>query len=145
MTTAATTTPTLEPRQIVFDRTPEIFATDSAGTFSFVLANRGEPLLETAGYDEMRFVISLWHPASQRAIDLDRAYVELRAEFDPAEDHWIKLAEIEPVVPPFNPGGVFDGWIVLPVLASRCSFSIWGSGFEHRARVQLRASVYLVS
>ena len=143
--TANPPSPTLEPRHIVFDRTPEIFATDSAGTFSFLLGHRGSRLLETAGYDEMRFVVSLWHPASQRAIDLDRAYVELRAEFDPSEEHWIKLAEIEPVVPPFNPGGVFDGWIVLPVLASRCAFSIWGSGFEHRARLQVRASAYLVS
>ena len=139
------TSPTIEPRHVVFDRTPEIFATDSSGTFSFVLAYQGSPELQTAGFDEMRFVVSLWHPGSKRAIDLDRAYVELRAEFDPTEEHWIKLAEIEPVVPPFNPGGVFDGWIVLPVLANRCAFSIWGSGFEHRARVQLRASAYFVA
>lgn len=140
-----TTGSTIEPRHVLFDRTPEIFATDSSGTFSFLLSHGGDRLLETVGFDEMRFVVSLWHPAAQRAIDLDRAYVELRAELDPTEDHWIKLAEIEPVVPPFNPGGVFDGWIVLPVLASQCSFSIWGSGFEHRARLQVRTSVYLVS
>ena len=134
-----------EPRQVVFDRTPEIFATDNSGTFSFLLSRNGDRLLETARYDEMRFIVSLWHPAAERTIDLDRAYVELRAEFDPDEEHWIKLAEIEPVVPPYNPGGTFDGWIVLPVLAGKSAFSIWGSGFEPRARIQIRASAYLVS
>jgi hypothetical protein len=134
-----------EPRQVVFDRTPEIFATDNAGTFSFVLSKNGEQRLDTARYDEMRFLVSLWHPMAERTIDLDRAYVELRAEFDPEEGHWIKLAEIEPVVPPYNPGGTFDGWIVLPVLAAESAFSIWGSGFEPRARLQIRASAYLVS
>ena len=37
---------------------------------------------------------------ARRSIDLDRAYVELRGSFDPDEDHWTQLAEIEPVVPP---------------------------------------------
>ena len=134
-----------EPRQVVFDHTPEIFATDNSGTFSFVLSHDGDERLQTARYDEMRFVVSLWHPTAKRTIDLDRAYVELRAEFDPEEEHWIKLAEIEPVVPPFNPGGTFDGWIVLPVLAAETAFSIWGSGFEPRARIQVRAIAYLVA
>jgi hypothetical protein len=93
----------------------------------------------------MRIVVSLWHPSSQRAIDLDRAYVELRAWFDPDDEHWVKLAEIEPVVPPFNPGASFDGWIVLPVLAASGAYSLCGSGFERRARLQIRVSSYLVA
>ncbi|MDH3743630.1 MAG: hypothetical protein OES47_00845 [Acidobacteriota bacterium] len=135
----------IQPRDVIFDRTPEIFATGSSGTFSHVLREKGEERLDTASFDEMRIVVSIWHPSSRRTIDLDRAYVELRASFDPGEEHWVKLAEIEPVVPPFNPDGVFDGWIVLPVLAASNAYSIWGSGFEPRARIQVRASAYLVA
>jgi len=133
------------PSQIIFDPTPEIFATDSAGFFYFPLQNRGKTLIETASFDEIRFVFSLWHPSSKSTIDLDRAYAELRASFDPEEEHWVKLAEIEPVVPPYGAGDSFDGWIVLPVLATQSSFALFGSGFEPRARVQIRASVYLVA
>ena len=58
--------------------------------------------------------------------------------------HMLELAEIEPVVPPYNAGESFDGWIVLPVLASVTALKLFGSGFEARARLQLRASVYFV-
>ena len=88
---AATPTP---PRQVVFDPTPEIFATDTAGSFTFPLLIAGKAFLGTSAYDEVRFVFSIWHPSGQRTIDLDRAYVELRASFDPDEDHWTKIAEI---------------------------------------------------
>ena len=82
------------PRQLLFDSTPEIFATDTAGSFVFPLAAAGNLYLATQSYDEIRFVFSLWHPSGQRTIDLDRAYVELRASFDPDDEHWTKLAEI---------------------------------------------------
>ena len=136
---------TVPPRHIAFDPTAEIFATDSNGSFSYPLIAGGEAVISTSHYDEARFVVSLWHPSGQRTIDLDRAYVELRASFDPEEQHWIKLAEIEPVVPPYSGGESFDGWVVLPVMAAASSFAIVGSGFEPRARVQVRASVYLVA
>jgi hypothetical protein len=137
-----TTTP---PRHLLFDPPPEIFATDSTGSFSYPLLLSGTPYLATDIYDEMRFVFSIWHPSGQRTIDLDRAYVELRASFDREEEHWIKLAEIEPVVPPYAGGDSFDGWIVLPVLGAQCAFQVFGSGFEGRTRVQVRASAYLVA
>lgn len=131
---------------VVFDRTPEIFATDNGGNWFHPLKVEGEDWIDTVSFDEVRFVVSIWHPSAKRGIDLDRAYVEIRAHFDPEEDdHWVKLAEIEPVVPPYNPGGVFDGWIVLPILAASTAFGIWGSGFEVRSRLQIRASAYLVS
>jgi hypothetical protein len=134
-----------QPRQIIFDPTPEIFATDSAGMFSFPLLSAAEEYLDTALYDEVRFVFSLWSPSSQSTIDLDRSYAELRGSFDPNDEHWIKLAEIEPVVPPYAPGDSFDGWIVLPILGSRSAFTLFGSGFEPRKRLQIRASAYLVA
>ena len=137
--------PTTPPRHILFDATPEIFATDSNGTFTFPLTVKTKAVLETSLHDEARFVVSVWHPSGQRSIDLDRAYVELRACFDQDEMHWIKLAEIEPVVPPYSGGESFDGWVVLPVMAAESSFAIIGSGFEPRARVQVRASLYLVA
>ncbi|HEX4498292.1 MAG TPA: hypothetical protein VIE43_21625 [Thermoanaerobaculia bacterium] len=140
--TAITPTP---PRQVVFDPTPEIFATDTAGSFTFPLLVAGKAFLGTSAYDEVRFVFSIWHPSGQRTIDLDRAYVELRASFDPDEDHWTKIAEIEPVVPPYAGGESFDGWIVLPILGSTSAFAVVGSGFEPRARLQIRASAYFVA
>jgi hypothetical protein len=70
--------------------------------------------------------------------------VELRGRVDPEEEHWMKLAEIEPVVPAYAGGESFDGWIVLPVLAPRMAFSLFGSGFEPRARLQVRAHAYCV-
>lgn len=133
------------PRQILFDPTAEIFATDNSGSFQFRLLDGGEPIIETASFDEVRFVFSLWHPSAKNSIDLDRAYAELRASFDSEEEHWIKLAEIEPVVPPYGGGDSFDGWIVLPVLASKCSFALFGSGFEGRSRLQIRGSAYFVA
>jgi hypothetical protein len=133
------------PLQVVFDPTPEIFATDSAGSFAFQMLADGSPAIETQAYDEVRFMVSLWHPAAGRAIDPDRAYVELQGAFDSAEEHWARLAEIEPVVPPYDPGGSFDGWIVLPVFSVRSSYQIVGSGFQPRARLQVRASAYLVA
>jgi hypothetical protein len=136
---------TSPPSQVVFDPAPEIFATDNNGSFSFPLLASGKSHLPTAPYDEVRFVISLWHPSDKKIIDLDRAYLELRASFDPEEEHWTKLAEIEPVVPPYNSGGSFDGWIVLPILATSTAFSLFGSGFEPRSRLQLRANAYFVA
>ena len=138
-------TPATPPRHVVFDSTPEIFATDSSGTFNFPLVVGGEAFLATSSFDEARFVVSVWHPSGQRSIDLDRAYVELRAAFDPDEDHWTKIAEIEPVVPPYAGGESFDGWIVLPILGSNSAFAVVGSGFEPRARLQVRASAYFVA
>ncbi len=142
MNSAATPAPA---RQVVFDATPEIFATDTAGAFSYPLVVAGKAFLATGTYDEVRFVFSIWHPSGQRTIDLDRAYVELRASFDSEEEHWTKIAEIEPVVPPYAGGESFDGWIVLPILGSSTAFALVGSGFEPRARLQIRASAYFVA
>lgn len=133
------------PRQLLFDPTPEIHATDSSGSFVFPLRCEDETSIETGTYDEVRFIFSIWHPSANRSIDLDRSYVELRASIDGGEEHWIKLAEIEPVVAPYAGGESFDGWIVLPVLFRKGAFSLVGSGFEARARVQIRASAYLVA
>lgn len=133
------------PLQVLFEATPEIFATDSGGAFTFPLVADGESALATGDYDEMRFVFSVWHPSSQRSIDLDRAYVELRAAFDPEREHYTRIAEIEPVVPAYGGGETFDGWLVLPVLGRLSAFSLFGSGFEPRARLQIRASVYFVA
>jgi hypothetical protein len=105
----------------------------------------GGAFLSTKPYDEVCFVFSLWHPSGQKTIDLDRAYVELRAAFDPDDDHWTKIAEIEPVVPPYAGGESFDGWIVLPILGGPRAFAVVGSGFEPRARLQIRASAYFVA
>lgn len=132
------------PLQVHFDPTTEIFATDQNGAFFFPLVVKGATHLQTDAFDEVRFVFSLWHPSGQRTIDLDRAYVELRASFDPEEDHWTKIAEIEPVVPPYG-GDAFDGWIVLPILASSSAFAIFGTGFEPRARLQIRSSAFFVA
>ena len=134
-----------EPAEVKFDPTPEIFATDSGGRFSYALQNRGEARVQSRDFDEVRFVFSLWHPSASRSIDLDQAYVELGCSLDSEEDHWVKLAEIEPVVPPYNPGGTFDGWIVLPILGASTAYALSGSGFAPRARLQIRASAYLVS
>jgi len=135
----------LRTLQLVFDPTPEIFATDSSGGFVWPLLVGGKGAIDSAPYDEVRLVFSVWHPSGQKVIDLDRAYLELQGAFDPEEDHWTKLAEIEPVVAPYGGGETFDGWIVLPVMAGRTAFALVGAGFEPRARVQIRASAYLVS
>ncbi|MGE0639568.1 MAG: hypothetical protein AB7G12_11800 [Thermoanaerobaculia bacterium] len=135
----------LRTEQLIFDATPEIFATDSAGGFSFPLSVKGLALIETEPYDEIRFVFSVWHPSDQKVIDLDRAYLELQGSFDPDEEHWTKLAEIEPVVAPYGTGETFDGWIVLPVMAGRSAYALVGSGFEPRSRLQIRTSCYLVA
>lgn len=132
------------PRQVIFDPTPEIFATNHQGGFTFPLTAGGAVAVETGTYDEVRIVVSVWHPSGQRAIELDRAYVELRGAFDPAEEHWATLAEIEPVVPPYGADS-FDGWIVLPVFAAQTRFLVTGSGFEPRARLQIRAVAYFVA
>jgi hypothetical protein len=134
-----------EPLQVVFDPTPEIYATDSGGAFSFPLTVNGRAQLDLGEFDEARFLFSIWHPSSRRVIDLDRAYVELRARIDTREDHWLKLAEIEPVVPAYAGGESFDGWIVLPVMARTSSFGLFGSGFEPRTRIQMRAYGYFVA
>jgi hypothetical protein len=133
------------PLHVLFDAPSEVFATDAAGSFVFPLLHGAKSHLDTALFDEVRFVFSIWSPSSQSVIDLDRTYVELRASLDPEEEHWTKLAEIEPVVPAYNSGERFDGWIVLPILASVSAFSIAGSGFQPRTRLQLRASAYFVT
>jgi hypothetical protein len=137
--------PATPPIQIFFDSTLEIFATDTTGGFSFPLLASDKTYLSTGAYDEVRLVISLWYPSGQHSIDLDRAYVELRASFNEEDEHWAKIAEIEPVVPPYSGGESFDGWIVLPVLGAATAFTLVGSGFEPRARLQIRASAYLVA
>lgn len=132
------------PLHVLFDPSPEIFATNQQGAFSFPLTVDGEPWLETGDYDEVRVLVSVWHPSSRRSIELDRAYVELRGSFDAKDDHWTALAEIEPVVPPYGAES-FDGWIVLPIFAAGSRFLVSGSGFEARARLQIRGSAYFVS
>lgn len=134
-----------QPRQIIFDPTSEIFATNSSGTFNFPLLDQGVKEIDTAAYDEARFVFSMWTPSANGVLDLDRAYAELRGSVDPQEEHWVKLAEIEPVVPPYGAGETFDGWIVLPILALSSTFCLSGSGFEARTRLQIRASLFLVA
>lgn len=133
------------PLHIIFDPTPEIFATDTGGNFIYPLQHRSGGYLDTSSFDEARFVFSMWAPSSKKSIDLDRAYAEIRGSFDPEAEHWVKLAEIEPVVPPYGGGESFDGWIVLPVLGAKTHFALFGSGFEPRTRLQIRASVYLVT
>lgn len=137
--------PSVAPRHIVFDSTPEIFATDSGGSFAYTLQLEGESRLPTGQFDEARLLVSLWHPSSSRHIDLDRAYVEVKGCFDSTDEHWIRLAEIEPVVPPYNAGETFDGWVVLPVMATESAFALAGGGFQPRARLQIRGSIYLVA
>lgn len=132
------------PLHVLFDPSPEIFATNQQGAFNFPLTVEGEPWLDTGAYDEVRVLVSVWHPSSRRSIELDRAYVELRGSFDPKDDHWTALAEIEPVVPPYGAES-FDGWIVLPIFAAGSRFLVSGSGFEPRARLQIRGGAYFVS
>jgi len=139
----AVTTPA--PLDIVFDSTPEIFSTDNNGAFFFPLLLDGKAPISTRPFDEVRFVFSVWHPSGQKTIDLDKAYIELRGTFDPEEEHWARIAEIEPVVPPYAGGDSFDGWIVLPVMASQSAFALAGAGFEPRARLQIRATAYFVA
>lgn len=134
----------LTARHFPFDATPEIFATNGQGGFTFALTVDGEAVIHTAPFDELRLTVSIWYPGRERSIELDRAYVELRGSLDPRDEHWTKLAEIEPVVPPYGADS-FDGWLVLPVLAADSSFQLSGSGFEPRTRLQLRASAYLVT
>ena len=55
------------------------------------------------------------------------------------------MPEIEPVVAPYGAGDTFDGWIVLPVMAGKSSYSLVGNGFEPRSRLQIRAIAYLVA
>lgn len=135
----------VEPVQVKFDPSPEIFATDSGGNFHFPLIADGSSFVSTKIFDEARLFASLWYPSSRRTIDLDRSYVEVQGCFDAAEEHWIRLAEIEPVVPPYNSGTSFDGWVVLPVFATQSAFALAGGGFHPRARLQVRAGIYLVA
>lgn len=137
--------PSVPPKQVRFDPTPEIFATDSKGHFHFPLRVKGQSHLNTAPFDEARLLISAWYPSSRRSIDLDRSYVEVLGWFDTGEEHWYKLAEIEPVVPPYDAGKTFDGWLVLPVFSTESSFAMSGSGFHPRARLQIRACAYFVA
>lgn len=127
----------------LFDRTPEIFATDASGSFFLPLTLSSQGSFSTAGYDEIRLLTSIWYPSSRRSVDLDRTYVEVRALLHPGDDHWMRLSEVEPVVPAYGGGDSFDGWIVLPVMSLESSYGLFGSGFEPRARIQVRASAYL--
>ena len=138
--------PTAAPRarHLLFDTPTEIFASDSSGSFVFPLEHSGSGKIDMASFDELRMVISVWHPSEKQSVDLDRAYVELRVAFESDPPRWIRLAEFEPVVPPSNAGESFDGWIVLPVLAPTVFLRLCGSGFEPRARLQIRNSLYLV-
>ena len=129
---------------MTFEATPEIFATDSKGAFVYALRGPEGARVDTRRYDEMRFVVSVWHPREGKTIDLDKAYLELRASFS-EDGHWTRLAELEPVVSPYNRGESFDGWIVLPVMSGDSAFRLHGGGFQPRARVQIRASAYLVA
>ncbi len=133
-----------EPLHLRFDPTPEIFATDSQGQFRFPLLVQGMAEIETRPYDEARFIVSLWHPSNDRSMDLDRTYVEIAYRFDDDEDHWVKLAEVEPVVPPYA-AETFDGWIVLPILGIKTCYAMSGSGFKPRSRLQIRSSAYFVA
>ncbi len=122
---------TTPPRQVVFDPTPGDPRHRYRGPAPAIRSwSAGKAFLGTSAYDEVRFVLSLWHPSGQRTIDLDRAYVELRACFDPEEEHWTKIAEIEPVVPPYAGSDSFDGWIVRRCWGSSSAFALFGSGFE---------------
>jgi hypothetical protein len=103
---------TASPLDLIFDPTPEIFATDAGGGFFYPLVVRGKGRYDTSIYDEVRVVVSIWHPSGQKSIDLDRAYLELRGSFDPDEDHWARLAEIEPVVAPPHGGARVGGGVV---------------------------------
>lgn len=138
-------TPSSPPRHVVFDPTPEIHATDNNGAFWFPLHVESQPKIDTHAFDEVRLMVSIWYPAGNRTIDLDRTYVELRGLIDPGDEHWCKLAEIEPVVPAYNAGQSFDGWLVLPIFSTRSAFGLAGNGFEPRARLQVRCSAYFVA
>ena len=135
---------TVEPVHLVFDRTPEIFASDGTGSFFAPLSAGGCECIDSAGFDEMRVLASVWYPAAGRTIDLDRTYLELRTRLAPEDERWVKLAEVEPVVPAYGGIEAFDGWIVLPVMGPTTVLGLFGSGFDPRARVQARASLYLV-
>jgi hypothetical protein len=76
------------PLQILFDPPSEVFATDAAGSFVFPLLHANQSRIDTAAYDEVRFVFSIWSPSSSSVIDLDKTYLELRASLDPEEVHW---------------------------------------------------------
>lgn len=135
----------VRPRQILFDHTAEIFATDSGGGFFFPLLADGESWVDTGDFDEIRFTFSIWSPASSSTpFDMDRCYAEMRGRLDPEEEHWTKLSEVEPVVSPYGGGETFDGWLLLPVLGERSSFALGGGGFGSRTRLQIRASAFLV-
>ena len=136
--------PNVQPLHVAFTATPEIFATDSKGAFVYPLTHELGDRLDTLRYDEMRFVVSVWHPREGKNIDLDKAYLELRANFT-EDGHWTRLAELEPVVSPYQRGETFDGWIVLPVLAGDTALRLHGGGFHQRTRVQIRASAYFVA
>jgi len=127
-----------------FEPPPEIFATDNHGAFQYDLRVAGERYVATTEFDEVRLIVSVQHPSPQHSIDFDRAYLELRGSLDSEEDHWNRLAEIEPVVSPYDADS-FDGWIVLPVFAERTAFSLVGSGFHPRSRLEIRAFAYFVA
>lgn len=130
-------------RQLAFDPSPEILAVDNKGFFQFPLTVDGSAAQDLRTFDELRLTVSICHPSDKHVLDYDRAYVEVRAAFA-EDDHWIRLAEIEPVVPPFNSGGQFDGWVVLPVLAERAALRLYGGGFAPRSRIQVRSLALLV-
>ena len=132
--------------QLLFDVTPEIYATDSAGGFVLPLVVSGDGCIETEPFDEVRFVFSVWHPSRQQG---DRPRPRLRrapgarsipkrttGRSSPRSSRWCA---------PYGAGETFDGWIVLPVLGARTAYALVGSGFEPRTRLQVRASAYFVA
>ena len=131
-------------REAHFDPAPEIFAADNRGFFSFPLTQGSEAYQELTGLDEIRLTLSLWHPSEKQVIDYDKAYVEIRASLNPDDEHWTRIAEVEPVVPPYNTGQRFDGWIVLPVLGLNMALQVYGGGFQPRSRIQIRSSAFFV-
>lgn len=131
-------------REVRFDAAAEIFATDNRGIFSFPLTVDEQASLELTGFDELRFTVSIWHPSDKHVIDYDKAYVEMRASLDPSLEHWTRIAEIEPVVPPYDTGQRFDGWIVLPVLGLNAAYQLYGGGFQPRSRIQICSSALFV-
>lgn len=131
-------------REVHFESAPEIFAADNHGFFSFPLISDGEAYQNLEGFDEIRLTLSIWHPSDKHVIDYDKAYIEVRAALDPNNEHWTRIAEVEPVVPPYNSGQRFDGWIVLPVLSLNTALQVYGGGFQPRSRIQIRGNAFLV-
>jgi len=104
---------------------------------------------EWAGYDVLA-ISDHWvrtdQPSTPGLLVIPSAELNAIAPAREDDAHVLALGlEIEPVVPPYAGGESFDGWIVLPVLGASSAFAVVGSGFEPRARLQIRASAYFVA